>query len=369
VNRRRWEQNPAPAPQSCRREQTALGAKPSTGSSGQCCLDLSIEIAGRFPNPFILASGIWGTSAELLVRAARAGAGGVTAKSCGPEPRPGHSNPTLLDWGHGLINALGLPNPGAEAEVRILEEAKAQLQPLGVPLIASIFADRIENFARVAETVSRAQPDLIEVNISCPNVAGSPSGPKAAWGVPDEFGLPFAASAESAVAVTQAVKGATDIPISVKLAPNVPDIGSIAQAVMEAGADAITAVNTMPGMVIDVHSGQPILANRTGGISGPALKPIALRCVYEIARRVDIPIIGTGGVLTGTDAAEMLMAGAMAVGIGSALYYRDEGAFSLIREELIEFMATYGYSCLAELRGRAHREPSYPVAPSIPPIP
>ncbi len=320
-------------------------------------LDLSIEIAGvRFPNPLILASGIWGTSPDLLVRAARSGAGGVTAKSCGPEPRPGHPNPTLLDWGHGLINALGLPNPGAKAEVGILQEAKAQLQPLGVPLIASIFADRVEHFARVAEIVSRAEPDLMEVNISCPNVA-------------DEFGLPFAASAENAAAVTQAVKGATDIPISLKLAPNVPDISPIAQAVVEAGAEAITAVNTMPGMVIDAPSGQPVLANRTGGISGPALKPIALRCVYEIAHSVDVPIIGTGGVLTGTDAAEMLMAGATAIGIGSALYYRGECAFSLIGQELMEFMSTYGYNCLAELRGLAHREPSYPLGPSTPPIP
>jgi len=320
-------------------------------------LDLSLEIAGvRFPNPLVLASGIWGTSADLLVRAARAGAGGVTAKSCGPEPRAGRPNPTLLDWGHGLINALGLPNPGAEAAVRILQEAKAQLRPLGVPLIASIFADRIETFGQVAETVSRARPDLIEVNMSCPNVA-------------DEFGASFAASVESAAAVTRSVKNATDIPISLKLAPNVPDIAQIAQVVVEAGAEAITAVNTMPGMVIDAPSGQPILANRVGGISGPALKPIALRCVYDIACSVDVPVIGTGGILTGTDAAEMLMAGATAVGIGSALHYRGEGAFSLILRELVEFMSSSGYSSLSGLRGLAHRELSYALAPSTPPIP
>jgi dihydroorotate dehydrogenase (NAD+) catalytic subunit len=157
--------------------------------------------------------------------------------------------------------------------------------------------------------------------------------------------------------------------VSLKLAPNVPAIGPIAQAVVEAGADAITAVNTMPGMVIDAPSGQPVLANRAGGISGPALKPIALRCVYEIARCVDVPIIGIGGVLTGTDAAEMLMAGATAIGLGSALYYRGENAFSLIYQELIEFMSRHGYSSLAKLRGLAHRELSYPLGPSVPPIP
>lgn len=320
-------------------------------------IDLSLEIAGvRFANPLILASGIWGTSSDLLVRAARAGAGGVTAKSCGPEPRPGHPNPTLLEWAHGLINALGLPNPGAEAELEILQRVKAELQLLGVPLIASVFADRIENFGRVAEIVSRARPDLIEVNISCPNVA-------------DEFGAPFAASAESAAAVTRTVKDAIDIPISLKLAPNVPDIGPIAQAVVEAGADAITAINTMPGMLIDAPSGQSILANRVGGISGPALKPIALRCVYEIARALDVPIIGTGGILTGADAAEMLMAGATAIGIGSALHYRGESAFSLICQELTDFMSSFGYNTLADLRGLAHREPRYAVAPSTPSIP
>jgi dihydroorotate dehydrogenase (NAD+) catalytic subunit len=319
--------------------------------------DLFVEIAGvGFPNPLILASGIWGTSSDLLVRAARAGAGGVTAKSCGPEPRSGHPNPTLLDWGYGLINAVGLPNPGAEAEVGILRQARARLQRLGVPIIASIFADRIGKFAYVAERVSQAKPDLIEVNISCPNVA-------------DEFGSPFAASGESAAAVTRVVRGVTDIPISLKLAPNVPAIGSIAQAVVEAGAEAITAVNTMPGMVIDAPSGQPILANRVGGISGPALKPIALHCVYEISRCVDVPIIGIGGVLTGTDAAEMLMAGATAIGVGSAFYYRGENALSLICQELAEFMTTYGYSSVAKLRGLAHRELSYPLGPSMPPIP
>jgi dihydroorotate dehydrogenase (NAD+) catalytic subunit len=243
-----------------------------------------------------------------------------------------------------------------QTETRILQETKAQLQPLGVPLIASIFAHTVEEFASVAEMVARSEPDLIEVNISCPNTA-------------DEFGLPFAASGESAAAVTWAVKRATDIPISLKLAPNVPSIGSIAQAVADAGADAITAVNTMPGMLIDAPSGQPILANRSGGISGPALKPIALRCVYEITDHVLVPVVGTGGVVTGTDAAEMFMVGATAIGIGSAYHYRAESAFRLIREELLEFMSAYGYESLTDLRGAAHREVRCQPSPSLPPIP
>ena len=294
-------------------------------------------------NPIVLASGILGTSADLLERAARAGAGAVTAKSCGPAPRAGHPNPVVADWGHGLINAIGLSNPGAEAEVALLTAARERLEPLGVPLIASIFAGTVAEFGDVARTIAGARPHLIEVNISCPNVA-------------DEFGTPFAAACASAAAVTEAVKRAVnDIPIAVKLAPNVPDIGRIAAAVVEAGADAITAVNTMPGMVIDADAGRPVLSNRMGGLSGPALKPIALRCVYLIARAVDVPIIGTGGVTTGRDAAEMLMAGATAVGVGSAVRYRGVEALGEIAAELAAFMAQQDYNTLADLRGLALR--------------
>jgi dihydroorotate dehydrogenase (NAD+) catalytic subunit len=291
-------------------------------------------------NPIILASGILGTSATLLKRAAEAGAGAVTAKSCGPAPRAGHPNPVALDWGGGLINAIGLSNPGAEKEVGLLAEARAMLEPLGVPLIASIFAGTVEQFAQVARIVAQANPHLIEVNISCPNVG-------------DEFGAPFAGTCQSAADVTAAVKSAVTIPIAVKLAPNVPDIARIAAAVVEAGTDVITAINTMPGMIINAEAGRPVLSNRVGGISGPALKPIALRCVYEIAKAVRTPIIGTGGVTIGHDAAEMLMAGATAVGVGSAVWYRGVAALGEIGAELEAFMKKENYSTLEEMRGIA----------------
>lgn len=289
--------------------------------------------------PFVLASGIIGTSETLMVRAARNGAGMVTAKSCGPTPRAGHQNPAALDWGGGLINAIGLTNPGATEEAELLAQTRPQLAALGVSLIASIFGGTVTEFADVAKIVATAQPDLIEVNISCPNVG-------------DEFGTPFSGSVESAVAVTQAVREMVDGPIAIKLAPNVPDIARIAAAVEAAGADAITAINTMPGMIIDAVSGRPILSNRVGGISGPALKPIALRCVYEIAQAVSIPIIGTGGVTTGQDAAEMLLAGASVVGVGSAVYQRGVTVMTEIGEELVEFMAAQGVESVAALRGR-----------------
>jgi dihydroorotate dehydrogenase (NAD+) catalytic subunit len=308
-------------------------------------IDLAVSLCGlTFPNPLVLASGILGTEAALMERVARCGAGGITTKSCGPHPRSGHPNPTVLHWGPGLINAVGLANPGVEAEVAILRETKARLGPLGVPLIASIFAETVEDFADVARRVSAAGPDMIEVNISCPNVAA-------------EFGRPFALDARSAAAVTRTVKqvAPASIPITVKLSPNTPDLVPIAQAVVESGTDALTAINTLgPGMVIDLDSGRPILANRVGGVSGPAIRPIAVRCVYDLARAVDVPIIGTGGVLSGRDALEMIMAGATLVGVGSAVYRRGPEVFGTIVQEMAAWMIAHGVQDPEEIRGKAH---------------
>ena len=320
---------------------------------------LTVDFLGRrLHSPLVLASGIWGTTVSLLTRAATAGCGAVTAKSCGPTPRPGHVNPSCLDWGHGLINAIGLANPGALAEVTLLAGAGHALRPLDVPLIASIFAGTPQEFGEVAGIVAQSQPDFIEINISCPNVHS-------------EFGEPFAANADAAAAVTQAVRRAVPtIPLIVKLAPNVPDITRIGRAVVAAGADALCAINTMPGMVIDAESGQPILANRSGGLSGPALKPIALKCVYDLHRALpDVPIIGTGGVVTGTDAVEMIMAGATLVGVGSAVYYRGSDAITAIRGELAAWLEAHAVTDLAAIRGLAHREPIYATTPTGAPLP
>ncbi len=319
--------------------------------------DIACRVAGvALPSPIVLASGIWGTSAALLERAARCGAGAVTAKTCTPEPRTGHRNPSAVDWRHGLLNAMGLPNPGAREEVALLREAAQRLAPLGVALIASISADTVEDFGRTAAVVAEAGPSLIEVNISCPNVQA-------------EHGEMFASSAADAAAVTAAVKKATTVPCVVKLSPNVPDIAAIARAVVDAGADALTAINTMPGMLVDADTGRPVLANGSGGISGPALKPIALRCVHEIAGRVSVPIIGTGGVLTGVDAVEMISAGATCVGVGSAITHRGEDALTLIRDELVAWMTTRGYTRLEQIRGRTRAAIETPVRTNPPPIP
>ncbi|MEZ4659778.1 MAG: dihydroorotate dehydrogenase [Caldilineaceae bacterium] len=324
-------------------------------------MNMQVSFLGRtLPTPLVLASGIWGTTVSLLTRAAQSGCGAVTAKSCGPTPRAGHVNPSCVDWGGGLINAIGLANPGAAAEVELLAKAKTELAPLGVPLIASIFAGTYEEFGQVAATVAQAAPDFLEVNISCPNVGS-------------EFGEPFAGHPESAAGVTQQVKQAlrhTDIPVIIKLAPNVPSIARIARAVVEAGADALCVINTMPGMVIDLESGQPILANRSGGLSGPAIKPIAIKCVYDVRKACpETPIIGTGGVTSGADAVEMIMAGADVVGVGSAIYYGGAHAIQQIVNEMTAWTNTHGVSQWKDVRGLAHREPQYVEKPSPPPVP
>jgi len=321
---------------------------------------MEVEFLGRrLPSSITLASGIWGSTVSLLVRAAQAGCGAVTAKSCGPTPRAGHVNPSALDWGSGLINAIGLANPGVEAELDLLEMARKQLAPTGAALIASIFAGTPAEFGWVAERVATAMPDFIEVNISCPNVHS-------------EFGDPFAADPHAAAEVTSAVvRGVArqGIPVIVKLAPNVPNLGRIGRAVVNAGASALCAINTMPGLCIDAESGQPLLANRSGGLSGPAIKPIALKCVYDLVKACPgVPIIGTGGVTTGVDAIEMVMAGATLVGVGSAVYYRGADALTLIANEMDTWLREHS-ATLDEIRGLAHREPIYSTQPTGAPVP
>jgi dihydroorotate dehydrogenase (NAD+) catalytic subunit len=311
---------------------------------------LTTNLCGiSLPTPLVLASGILGTEAELMARVARAGAGAVTAKSCSLEPRSGHPNPTVLAWEHGLINAVGLANPGVAAEVEELARTKTLLESQGETpsqspaLIASVFADTVENFARVAARIVEAGPDLVEINISCPNVH-------------DEFGTPFAADGAAAAEVTAAVRDAVAgrAPILIKLSPNVADITAIARAVEAAGANGISAINTLTGMVIDVHARRPVLTNRTGGLSGPAIRPLAVRCVYQIYQEVSIPIVGIGGVSSGRDAVEMIMAGATAVGVGSAVYGQGPEVLGRIGSEMATLMAELGYECVEDMRGAAH---------------
>ena len=307
-------------------------------------MDSHVDCCGiRFPNPVMLASGVLGTEAGLLERVARGGAGAVTSKSASPRPRTGHPNPTVLDWGYGLINAVGLANPGVEAEVEVLKDAKARLEPLGVPLVASIFAETVDGFGLAAEVVSRAQPDLIEVNISCPNLA-------------HELGRPFALDPVSAARVTRTVKSSTAIPVAVKLSPNVTDIVEIGLAVQEAGTDAVVAINTVAGMLIDIHARRPVLANLEGGISGPAIKPVAIKAVYDLSRVLRVPVIGVGGISDGKDVIEMMMAGATLVELGSAVRLHGPETLGRIAAEAARIAESLGFGSMQDVVGVAHVE-------------
>ncbi|MBN2251429.1 MAG: dihydroorotate dehydrogenase [Candidatus Altiarchaeota archaeon] len=302
--------------------------------------DISTSICGvRMGNPTVLAAGILGVTAASLARAAAEGAGAVTTKSIGPVKREGHANPVVVDVGCGLLNAVGLSCPMLDESLQELSLAKKQLK---APVIASFYGRNVEEFGTVAEKISAAKPDLLEANISCPNIE-------------DEFGKPFSADPCIAGRVTERIKEATKIPLIVKLTPNVSDIKKIALSVEESGADCIAAINTLgPGMAIDVDSGKPVLSNKVGGLSGPAIKPIAVRCVYDISETVEIPVIGIGGIQEPSDVVEMLMAGASAVGVGTAVWGKGCGVFRELCAGLLGYMEEKGHRNLEDIIYKAH---------------
>ncbi len=304
-------------------------------------MKLDVDFCGvKFKNPLVLASGVLGVSGASLRFVVENGAGGVTTKSIWRHGHTGHPNPVIIANDHFMLNAVGLPDAGIE---KAHVEIGAYLKNKPAPLIANIVEARIEDFAEVSEKVSALKPDLIEVNISCPNVE-------------DEFGKPFSCSRADAAAVTRAVRSRTKIPIVIKLTPNVLDIVEIARAVVDAGADGICAINTVgPGMLIDIETREPVLANKVGGVSGPAIKPLSIKAVYDIHRALPkVPIIGTGGIITGEDAIEMTMVGATLIGIGTAVYYRDVKCFRLIADEMVKWGREHGVKNLAAIRGSAH---------------
>ncbi|THB73666.1 MAG: dihydroorotate dehydrogenase [Desulfobacteraceae bacterium] len=289
-------------------------------------------------NRTVLASGILGNSKDILERVYHSGCALVTMKSIGPAPRDGHKNPTVLDLGHGMINAVGLPSPGYDR----MEGEWDELARRNFPLCASIYGGSVAEYARVAEFVSQKKPDVIEINISCPNS--------------EKHGMIFGVHTDSAFEVVSAVKQVINVPLIAKLTPQAPDIASIACACEDAGADAICAINTVgPGMVIDIESRQPVLAFKKGGLSGPMIKPVAVRCVYDIFKAVRIPIIGLGGITTGEDAIEMIMAGASLTGIGSAVRYRGIDVFDKVTREMNDWLESHNCS-IEDIKGAAHQE-------------
>ncbi|MCT4592278.1 MAG: dihydroorotate dehydrogenase [Candidatus Gracilibacteria bacterium] len=283
-------------------------------------VNLEVNFCGvNFKNPTVLASGVLGVSGESLHEVVENGAGGVTSKSIWLEGHKGHKNPVIIATDNYVVNAVGLSDAGIEKARNEISEYKKQCD---APLIANIVASKIDDFAEITKKISELNVDLIEVNISCPNVEV-------------EFGRPFACDIKSASEVTETVRKNTKTPFSVKLSPNVDNIGEIAKACEESGADAITAINTVgPGMRINIEMRRSILKNKVGGVSGHAVFPIAIRCIHDIYKNVKIPIIGTGGVSTGEEAIEMMIAGASLIGVGSGVYYRGIKVFSHITEEM-----------------------------------
>jgi dihydroorotate dehydrogenase (NAD+) catalytic subunit len=299
---------------------------------------LKVNLAGlKLNNPTMLASGILGYSAETLSSIVAGGAGAVVTKSVGLKPRKGYANPTVVQADFGLINAVGLPNPGISEFVREIREMKR----LGVPLIVSVYGFSAEEYATVAKKAVGAGADALELNVSCPHVK--------------ETGSEIGQSPEVLAEVVGKVKAVVDRPVLVKLSPNVTDLVEIAEAAVRAGADGITAINTVRAMAIDVETAMPILSNKRGGLSGPAVKPIALRCVYDVYERVKVPIMGCGGVTDWRDAVEFFLAGASAVQIGTAIALKGPSVFRSVSRGVDAYLKKKGFRSVNEIVGLSHR--------------
>lgn len=300
-------------------------------------VDLTTDVAGiKLINPTILASGILGETGKSLEKVINLGTAAVTTKSIGLEPKEGHMNPTIVELEFGLLNAMGLPNPGIEG----YKEELDLIVKLNKPVFGSIFGKDESEFVKLAEIMEDIGVDAIELNLSCPHASG--------------YGSEIGSNPAMVNTITKTVKSSVSIPVFVKLTPNTSDIVSLGRAAISGGCDALVAINTMKAMAISAELAIPILSNKFGGYSGPGIKPIGLRCVYELVKAdQNVPIIGVGGINNGTDLVEYLMAGASAVQIGTAIYYHGESTFRNILTELKEFMEKNGYSTLKEIIGLA----------------
>jgi len=300
---------------------------------------LTVSLAGlRLTNPTMLASGILGYSVDTFESIAKGGAGAVVTKSVGLKPREGYANPTVVQVSSGLVNAMGLPNPGIQEFVQEIRKAKAALR---VPLIVSVYGFSADEYATVAGRAVAAGADAIELNVSCPHVK--------------ETGSEIGQSSQVLIQVVRKVKHTINKPVFVKLSPNVTSIEEIAEAAANAGADALTIMNTVKAVAIDAETMMPILANKTGGLSGPAVKPIALRHVYSVYERVKVPIIGCGGISNWQDAVEFLLAGASAVQIGTAISAIGPAVFEKVAHGISKYLKRKGLRSVNEIVGLSHR--------------
>lgn len=278
-------------------------------------VDLSVEIAGvKFKNPVTVCSGTFGQGAEYVELYDIGGLGAITTKSVANNPWQGNDTPRVVEVYGGMLNAIGLQNAGAQA---FLDRELEFLSELGTNIIVNICGRTKEDYIEAVKMLDNEKISMFEINISCPNVK--------------EGGIAFGQSAECVYDITREIKNSTKKPVIMKLSPNVTDICEIAKAAEKGGADALSLINTLIGTKIDINKRAFVLANKTGGFSGPAIKPVALRMVYQVANSVNIPIIGMGGISSADDAIEFLLAGASMISVGTANFYNQYIALDIIK--------------------------------------
>lgn len=307
-------------------------------------LDLSIQLAPRnkhgllLANPVMTASGTFGYGTEYSQLFDIQKLGAIVCKGTTLEAREGNAQPRLVETASGLLNAIGLQNIGVKA---LIKEKAPVWADWRVPVIVNIAGESVDDYAQLAKELEGVSGvSGIEVNISCPNIKAG--------------GAAFGANPDTAAKVTAAVRAATTLPVLVKLTPNTDDIVRVVTAVTEAGADAVSLINTLKGMAIDINNRRPVLGNITGGFSGPAIKPVALSMVYEVAGAVDVPVIGCGGITSASDAIEFIMAGASAVQVGSATFTNPRASLDVL-EGIEQFMEKEGIKSLSEIIGAGRK--------------
>ena len=297
--------------------------------------DLQVHIGSlALPNPVMTASGTFGYGREFSNLVDLQRLGGIVVKGISLLPRPGNPPPRIVETACGMLNAIGLENVGVD---RFITSKMSYLKKLDTPVIVNILGDSVEEYAEIARRLDGVDGiNGLEVNISCPNVK--------------KGGVAFGTVPDMAAAVTSAVRQATRLPVIIKLSPNVTDIVLMARAVEDAGADGVSLINTLIGMAIDVQTRKPRLANVIGGLSGPAIKPVALRMVWQVASAVSIPVIGIGGITTSDDALEFMLAGATAIQVGTANFY-DPSAPEQIIDGMKAYLQQQGVHCIRDIIG------------------
>lgn len=305
--------------------------------AGKCienAVDMRVDIAGvEWKNPVTTASGTFGSGAEFSEFVDLNRLGAVTTKGVANIPWAGNPTPRIAETYGGMMNAIGLQNPGIDL---FCERDIPFLRQFDTKIIVNVCGKSEEDYCEVVERLSDEDVDMLEINISCPNVK--------------EGGIAFGQNPKAAEAITRAVKKYAKQPVIMKLSPNVTSIAEMAKAVEAGGADAVSLINTLTGMKIDIHRRRFVLANKTGGVSGPAIHPIAVRMVYEAAHAVRLPVIGMGGIASAEDAIEMILAGADAVSVGTANFH-DPAVTAEIVEGIERYMKTYGFARVADMVG------------------